>query len=392
MRPSAERTPANVQQKLFNHVEVREDRMTKLQELHQLGQSIWIDQISRELFSSGKLQHLIDQGLRGMTSNPTIFMKAMTGSGGYDEDIRRFAAEGVDTERMYETMAIADIQQAADLLRPVFDASAGADGFVSLEANPGLAHDTQGTLAEIGRLHAQVDRPNVMFKIPATREGFPAIHTLLREGLPINITLMFSLEQYDAVSEAYISALEKRYSAGEVIDRMASVASFFVSRMDVKVDPTLKQLGETDLLGKVAIANAKLAYQRFQSKFSGERWEKLAEAGARPQRVLWASTSTKDPAFSDTLYVDNLIGPHTVNTLPPDTIEAVLDHGKAERTVDKDLDAARAVLKKLDELGVDLDQVTDELLAEGVASFRESYDKLIENLREKAAHAQTPHA
>jgi len=362
--------------------------MTKLQELHQLGQSIWIDQISRELFSSGKLAHLIEAGLRGMTSNPTIFMKAMTGSGDYDQDIHRLVGQGLEIEAVYEKMAIADIQHAADMLRPVFDASAGADGFVSLEANPDLAHDTQGTLVEIRRLHAEVDRPNVMFKIPATSEGFPAIHDLLCEGLPINITLMFSLDQYDAVSEAYLSAVEKRFSAGKPIDRMASVASFFVSRMDVKVDPQLKVLGQPELLGQIAIANAKIAYQRFQSKFSGERWEKLAQAGARPQRVLWASTSTKDPAFSDTLYVDNLIGPHTVNTLPPDTIEAVMDHGTVERTVDKDLDATRAQFAKLAEIGIDIDRVTDELLDEGVASFSDSYHKLIDSLRKKADGAR----
>jgi transaldolase len=221
----------------------QEAGMTKLQELFQLGQSIWIDQISRELFTSGKLQFLIEQGLRGMTSNPTIFMKAMTGGRDYDVDIQDYAAQGLDVEKIYEKMAIADIQQAADMLRPVFDESDGADGFVSLEARPSLAHDTDGTLDEIRRLHAEVDRPNVMFKIPATVEGFPAIHTLLFEGLPINITLMFSLDQYDAVSEAYLSALEKRVAAGEPVDRSASVASFFVSRMDVKLDPVLKERG-----------------------------------------------------------------------------------------------------------------------------------------------------
>jgi transaldolase len=366
--------------------------MATLQEIHQLGQSVWIDQISRELFTSGKLQYLIEQGLRGMTSNPTIFEKAMTGSGDYDADIQRLRTKGLEVEAVYEKMAISDIQQAADMLRPVFDASDGADGYVSLEANPDLAHDTRRTLDEIRRLHREVDRPNVMFKIPATNEGFPAIHTLLCEGLPINITLMFSLEQYDAVSEAYISALEKRYSSGQAIGRMASVASFFVSRIDVKVDPMLKERGETDLLGKIAIANAKMAYHRFQSKFSGERWEKLAEAGARPQRVLWASTSTKDPSYSDTLYVDNLIGPDTVNTLPPESIEAVMDHGRAERTVDQELEAAEAELEKLSAAGIDLDQVTDELLDEGVEKFSKSYHQLIDNLRKKMTDIQAEHA
>jgi len=358
--------------------------MTKLQELHRLGQSIWIDQISRELFSSGKLARLIDGGLRGMTSNPTIFMKAMTGSGDYDEDLRRLVGQGLAIEKVYETMAIADIQNAADMLHPVFNASDGADGFVSLEANPNLAHDSEGTLAEIRRLHREVDRPNVMFKIPATVEGYPVIHTLLSEGLPINITLMFSLEQYDAVSEAFISAVEKRQAAGKPINRMASVASFFVSRMDVKVDPLLKERGATDLLGKIAIANAKLAYGRFQEKFSGERWEQLEQSGARPQRVLWASTSTKNPSYSDTLYVDNLIGPHTVNTLPPDSIEAVMDHARVERTVDRDVEQAAQQIERLADLGIDVDTVTDELLVEGVEKFSTSYAELIENLKRKA--------
>jgi transaldolase len=366
--------------------------MTKLQELFQLGQSIWIDQISRELFTSGKLQFLIEQGLRGMTSNPTIFMKAMTGGRDYDEDIQHYAAQGLDVEKIYEKMAIADIQQAADMLRPVFDESDGADGFVSLEARPSLAHDTDGTLDEIRRLHAEVDRPNVMFKIPATVEGFPAIHTLLFEGLPINITLMFSLDQYDAVSEAYLSALEKRVAAGEPVDRSASVASFFVSRMDVKLDPVLKERGATDLVGKIAIANAKMAYAAFQAKFSGERWEKLVGAGARPQRVLWASTSTKDPSFPDTLYVDHLIGPHTVNTLPPDSIDAVMDHGTVKRTVDQDLEKANHHLHQLAELDIDIDVVTDELLDEGVASFSDSYRKLIENLQQKSDRVQAGRA
>jgi transaldolase len=278
------------------------------------------------------------------------------------------------------------------MLRPVFDASNGADGFVSLEANPDLAHDTSGTMDEIRRLHQEVNRPNVMFKIPATVEGYPVIQTLLCDGLPINITLMFSLEQYEAVSEAYISALEERYSSGQAIDRMASVASFFVSRIDVKVDPMLKERGESDLLGKIAIANAKMAYRRFQSKFSGERWEKLAEAGGHPQRVLWASTSTKDPAYSDTLYVDNLIGPDTVNTLPPDSIDAVMDHGRAERTIDDGLETAEAQLKKLASVGIDFDQVTDELLDEGVEKFSRSYHQLIDNLRKKMTDVQTEHA
>jgi transaldolase len=359
--------------------------MTRLHDLFKLGQSIWIDQISRELFASGELQSLIDQGLRGMTSNPSIFMKSMTGSDAYDEDLARLAGEGKDIEAIYEALAIADIQQAADMLRPIFDDSEGADGFVSLEANPNLAHDTQGTLADIRRLNALVKRPNVMFKIPATKAGFPAIERLLTEGLPINITLMFSLEHYHAVSEAYLRALEARAQAGQDLDRMASVASFFVSRIDSKLDPQLAELGAPDLQGMIAIANAKLAYAQFEQQFSGPRWQRLAALGARPQRVLWASTSTKNPAYPDTLYVDNLVGPQTVNTLPPETISAVLDHGTVARTVDRNLDLAHAQIERLAQVGIDLDLATSELLEQGVASFSDAYEKLLANLAEKTS-------
>lgn len=364
--------------------------MTKLNDIHKLGQSVWIDQISRELFASGELQSLIDQGLRGMTSNPSIFMKSMTGSDAYNDDLARLVNQALDIETIYETLAISDIQQAANMLRPIFDSSNGADGFVSLEANPNLAHETQGTLDEIRRLNLLVDRPNVMFKIPATEAGYPAIQTLLAEGLPVNITLMFSLEQYDAVSEAYLKALETRLDSGKPIDRMASVASFFVSRIDSKIDPMLEERGVSDLQGIIAVANAKLAYEQFQEKLNSPRWERLAASGARPQRVLWASTSTKNPAYPDTLYVDNLIGPDTVNTLPPETITAVLDHGTVARTVDRNVNLAREQIEKLARTGIDLNQVTRELLDQGVASFNEAYQTLIENLSQKAQKIRTP--
>ncbi len=364
--------------------------MTKLHDIYKLGQSIWIDQISRELFASGELQSLIDQGLRGMTSNPSIFMKAMTGSDAYDEDLARLIQQGLEIDAVYESLAVSDIQQAADMLRTIFDASDGADGFVSLEANPNLAHETQGTLDEIRRLKKLVNRPNVMFKIPATQAGYPAIQTLLTEGLPINITLMFSLEQYEAVSEAYLKALEARLGSGKPIDRMASVASFFVSRIDSKIDPLLEERGTTDLQGMIAVANAKLAYEQFKEQFGGPRWERLAASGARPQRVLWASTSTKNPAYPDTLYVDNLIGPETVNTLPPETIAAVLDHGTLARTVDRNVDLAREQISRLSQAGIDLDQVTRELLDQGVASFSDAYQKLIANLSQKALKMRAP--
>ncbi|MBC8233128.1 transaldolase, partial [bacterium] len=311
--------------------------MTNMHKLANLGQAIWLDYIRRSFITSGELQALIDKGLRGITSNPTIFEKAIAGSSDYDEDLQRLAAEGKSIEEIYEDLVVEDIAHAADLLRPVYDATDGADGYVSIEASPNLAHDTDGTIDEIHHLCARLERPNVMFKIPATPAGIPAIEALISEGVNINVTLIFSLAQYEAVAEAYIAGLEKLTEAGKDINRVASVASLFVSRVDTAVDQGLEEIGETgqpqglSLRGKIAIANVKVTYERFQELFSGNRWERLASQGARFQRPLWASTSTKKHEYPDTLYVDSLIGSDTVNTLPPVTLQALLDHGSILR-------------------------------------------------------------
>ncbi len=364
--------------------------MAQLTDFVELGQAIWLDDIRRSYFDSGFLANLIAQGLRGLTSNPTIFDKAIAGSRDYDDAMRALALAGKSVEEIYEALAIADIRQAADLFRPVYEASGGADGFVSLEVNPSLAHDTQATVAEAVRLFQAVDRPNLMIKIPATPEGLPAIEEALARGINVNVTLIFSIAQYEAVTQAFMSGLEKLVSAGGDVSRVASVASFFVSRLDTAVDKALESIRDENLAniaaglrGKIAVANAKLAYACFQGIFRGERWEKLAASGARLQRPLWASTGTKNPAYSDTLYVDNLIGPHTVNTLPPATLQAVLDHGRVARTVDVDLDQARRDIAQLAVLGIDLDAVTHQLQVEGVIAFQKSFDSLMRSITQK---------
>jgi transaldolase len=344
-----------------------------------------MDYIRREMITSGELRDYVDKGLRGLTSNPSIFMKAITGGGAYDDDLEKLAANK-DVKEIYESIAIQDIQMAADVLRPVYEESARADGYVSLEVDPHLAHDTAGSILEARSLFERVNRPNIYIKIPATQEGISAVKTMIAEGYNINITLMFSLDQYEAVAEAYISGLEKLAERGGDLSKVTSVASFFVSRIDVRVDEMLAELEDPkadELKGKVGIANAKMAYQRFKETFKDERWEKLSNRGAHLQRVLWASTSTKNPNYPDTLYVDNLIGPHTVNTLPPETIEAFIDHGTVALTLEKDLDEAREVLEKLADLGIDLDEVTDELLVEGVDKFAKPFDKLLQAIEEK---------
>lgn len=361
---------------------------TNIHRLKGLGQSIWLDQLSRNILAEGELEALIDKGLSGVTSNPSIFLKAITGSDIYDEQISRLVEQGRDAKEMYETLAVEDIQRAADQLRPVYDKTAGDDGYVSLEANPKLAYDTEATIDEIRHLHKVVNRPNAMFKIPATEAAYPAIEQCLSEGININITLMFSLEQYNEVVEAYLSGMEKYIDSGGDPHNIASVASFFVSRVDVKVDPRLEEHDAGELKGRIAIANAKMAYQRFTQVFSGERWEKLEAAGTRLQRVLWGSTSTKSPDYPDTLYVDELIGPYTVNTIPFETIEAFLDHGTVERTVDQDLKVARSALEQLAALPIDLDEITDELLVEGVESFADDFEKLLSGLSQKAIETQ----
>lgn len=354
--------------------------MTKLHELAALGQSVWYDNISRALIESGELQQLLDDGVIGITSNPSIFEKAIAGSADYDMAIQILAEAGKDTEAIYEAVAMEDIAQAADMLRPVYDETDGVDGYVSLEVNPALAHDTMGTIANARRFFAALGRPNVMIKVPATPAGMPAIRQLISEGVNVNVTLIFSLESYEDVMEAYIAGLEA--CAGN-LPRVASVASFFVSRVDTAVDKLLAEKGNTALQGKIAIANAKVAYQRFQEKFAGPRWQALAEKGARVQRPLWASTSTKNPAYPDTLYVAELIGPYTVNTVPPATLTAFKEHGTVAETLTAGLEEAEAQLAQLAQIGIDLAAVTQQLQDEGVAAFARSFESLLASVAQK---------
>ena len=366
-----------------------------LQELTRLGQSVWLDYIRRGILDNGELERLIrESSVRGVTSNPAIFEQAIARSDDYDDELEMLAAEGAEALEVYETLAIADIQRAADLFRGIYDETGGTDGFVSLEVSPELAHDTEGTIAEARRLWSMVDRPNVMIKVPGTDEGLPAIEQLLAEGLNINITLLFSLEGYERVMEAYLAALERRASAGQPLDRIASVASFFVSRVDTAVDKLLEAKAANatsdeerahirSLLGRGAIANAKLAYRRFQEIFGSPRFGALREKGAHVQRPLWASTSTKNPEYSDVLYVEELIGPDTVNTMPLATLEAFADHGIAQRTVDQDIEGARRVISQLEELGIDFAGVTHQLQVEGVEKFVEPFRHMLEKIDEK---------
>lgn len=362
--------------------------MTKLDKLADLGQSLWLDYIHRDLIQSGKLEDLIEQGVRGMTSNPSIFDKAIANSGSYDDALARLASEGKNVKEIYDALVIRDIQDACDLMRPVFDRTQGADGFVSLEVDPELAHDTQGTLNDVRRYSRAVDRPNLLIKIPGTKEGIPAIRQAISEGIKVNVTLMFSVSQYEDVADAYMGGLEDLDKQGGALDQMASVASFFVSRVDTNVDQKLDAVGDKSIRGRIGIANAKMAYARFRESLESERWQKLAQKGARAQRVLWASTSTKDPAYPDTMYVDELIGPDTVNTVPPETLDAFVDHGTLARTVDQHLDQVDADLHTLAELGIQLDQVTDELLKEGVVKFDKSYKNLISSIQSKCEKLQ----
>jgi transaldolase len=357
--------------------------MTKLHELAEIGQSVWLDHIDRNLITSGKLQELIDTGLRGMTSNPNIFNQAIAKSDAYDQQLQTLVAAGKSVEAIYEALVVQDIQNAADVLRPVYGQTDGLDGYVSLEANPHLAYDTQGTIDEVHHLRAAVDRPNVMYKVPATPEGVVAAEHLIGEGININITLMFSMNHYESVAHAYITGLEHFEAHGGDITQVASVASFFVSRVDVKVDDRLASMDDTDLQGQIAIANARLVYQRFREIFSHDNrwWMRLSERGARVQRPLWASTSTKNPDYPDTLYVDNLIGPDTVNTMPLETLAAFLDHGTVAQTINQDVDQALGQVLRLGQLGIDLDEVGEELQREGVDKFVEPFDALLETIR-----------
>lgn len=355
--------------------------MSRLHELFQVhGQSIWLDFISRDLIRSGKLQALIDLGVRGVTSNPTIFDQAIGSGRGYDDDLARLAAGGATPFQAYDALSQADVAAAADLLRPLYEASDGADGFVSIEVNPDLAYDSEATVAEARRLWEALDRPNIMIKVPATPPGIVAIRRLIAEGVNVNATLMFSLAHYDAVAYAYIEGLEARAARGQDVSRVASVASFFVSRIDTVVDKALAAAGNTAWQGRVAVANAKLAYRRFGEVFSGPRWEALAARGARYQRPLWASTSTKNPAYADLHYVNPLIGPHTVNTVPLATLEAALDHVVVARTVDEGVEEAQALIAGLADLGIDFDRVTEDLQVAGVEAFARSFHHLLDTI------------
>ncbi|HEV2149861.1 MAG TPA: transaldolase [Longimicrobiaceae bacterium] len=366
-----------------------------LHELQRLGQSVWLDYIRRGILDNGELERMIrDYDLRGVTSNPSIFEQAIGDSTDYDDELERLAGEGIGGEAAYERLAVADIQRAADLFRGVYDASGGKDGFVSLEVSPELAHDTERTLEDARRLWKWVDRPNVMIKVPGTDAGIPAIEQLLSEGINVNVTLLFSLQGYERVMEAFLRGIERRVEAGEPVDRVASVASFFVSRVDSAVDAQLQKAahreGEEErkkrarsLMGRAAIDNAKLAYARFREVFSGDRWARLEAAGAQLQRPLWASTSTKNSEYRDVVYVEELIGPDTVNTMPLATVEAFADHGEARRTVDEEMDRAREELRALGELGIDLDAVTDQLQVEGVEKFAKSFGEMLQTVEEK---------
>lgn len=365
-----------------------------LQQLYDVGQSVWQDNIRRGEITSGTLAKTRDEGVMGVTANPTIFEKAISGSTDYDTAIEQLVNEGKSAADIYKLLIIEDISTAADVFRPVYDKTHGGDGYISIEVAPGLAHDTEGTIAEALDFWELIKRPNIMVKVPATAAGIPAIEELLYQGLNINITLIFSVDAYRDVMEAYIHAFERRVEEGKPVDKIASVASFFVSRVDTKADKMLEDLlkAEKDperqkliksLMGTTAINNSKIAYEAFQQTFSGERWERLAEQGAKKQRPLWASTSTKNPDYRDVIYVEELIGPDTVNTMPPATIVAFKDHGVVKRTIDEDLEGAKKQLAQLEEVGISLKQITDELTMEGVESFTKSFTTLDECLSTK---------
>ncbi len=355
---------------------------TPLAQLAEQGQSVWIDFLSREFVDDGDLQGLIDQGVNGVTSNPTIFQSAIAGGNAYDEQLREILKDESAPKEVFLQLATRDIRGACDLLEQVHDS--GRDGWVSLEVDPNLAHDTQGTIEEAQRLHALVERRNLFVKIPATKEGLPAIEESIASGIPINVTLIFSLERHREVAEAYVRGLERLVESGGDPGRVASVASFFVSRVDTEADKRLEKLdGRSDLRGKLAIANAKLAYQNYKAVFSGARWEDLATQGANPQRCLWASTSTKNPAYRDVMYVEELIGPHTVNTMPEETIVAFQDHGRVADTLEQGIDDAKQVLEDLRDAGIDYDDVTETLEREGVQKFIDSFVELKQGIREK---------
>ena len=363
--------------------------MNPLKALNDHGQSVWLDFIQRKLLTGGELRRLVDEdGLKGVTSNPAIFEKALADSDDYDDLIERLGGdESADPKAVYEAIATRDIQEAADVLRTVYDETDGRDGYVSLEVSPCLAHDTEGTVAEARRLWNTVARDNLMIKVPGTPAGVPAIERLIGEGISVNVTLLFAREAYEQVAQAYIRGLARAAADGRDVARIASVASFFISRIDSLVDDTLMKRMETAddqgkerlraLMGKVAIANAKVTYKRYKEILQGEGWQALSGKGARPQRLLWASTSTKNPDYPDVLYVDELIGADTVNTIPPATLDAFRDHGKARQSLEEDMEGAAETMAALEVAGVSMKEVTDKLLEDGVRLFSEAFDKLL---------------
>jgi transaldolase len=358
---------------------------SRLHQLSELGQSVWIDSLSREWLRTGELQRMIDEdAVVGVTSNPTIFQKAMSEGDWYDDQLREVLAEEDDLKESFLRLAFDDIAEACDLLRPTWDRTQGLDGYVSLEVDPHLAHETDATIEEAQRFHETVDRPNLYVKIPATKAGLPAIEEMIARGRKINVTLIFSLERYVEVTEAYIRGVERLVEAGGDPSQVISVASFFVSRVDTEADKRLDSLaGHDHLKGRLAIANAKLAYERYKEIFSGPRWDPLAAKGASPQRCLWASTSTKNPEYRDVMYVEELIGPDTVDTMPKETSEAFQDHGEVRLTLEEGLDESRQLFEELAAAGVDYDDVTRVLEEEGVQKFADSFDELLEGVRAK---------
>lgn len=356
----------------------------RVKQIHSFGQSIWLDFINREIIKNGELKKLIDEdGVRGVTSNPAIFEKAITSSSDYDADIAELAKTTNDNEEIFFGIAVKDIQNATDLFKNVYEESKGVDGYVSLEVSPFLALKEKETAEQAEKLWKAVDRKNVMIKIPGTKPGLGAIRSSIAKGININVTLLFGLPRYEEVAEAYIAGLEDHLAAGHSIAHITSVASFFLSRIDVLVDPMLDEKGAPELKAEVAIASAKKAYEIYKRIFSGPRWEKLAVQGAKPQRLLWASTSSKNPAFKDTKYVEALIGPDTVDTVPLETIEAFRDHGIAANTLEQGLDQATAVLAKLKAIGIDIDKITQQLEDEGVDKFNKPFDKLLQAIEDQ---------
>ncbi len=360
--------------------------MNRLRQIQELGQAVWLDNINRHLIDDGELQRLIDEdGLSGVTSNPSIFKAAMGEGDRYDDALRRAYEETSDAREVFFRVAEQDIRAACDILRPVFEATGGQDGYVSFELPPDVGDDVEGSVELAKRFRSEIDRPNALIKVPGTAAGVRAFEELTAAGVSVNVTLLFAVPRYEEIAEAYLRGLERRVEADEPIDRIASVASFFVSRVDGKVDPRLDELGRPELKGKAAIANAKLAYESFRRIFTGARWETLRARGANLQRPLWASTSTKNPDYPDTIYVDGLIGPDTVNTMPDKTLAAARDHGRAERTVDRDVEGAHEHLRAVREAGVDFDDIVNrQLLDQGMEAFADAFESLVATIGAKA--------